>query len=592
MSNPAEKLALLRRELARLGLSGCAVPLTDEHMSEYVGDYAKRLEWLTGFTGSAGSAMVLGEKAAMFTDGRYTLQVRDQVDAGLYAYEPVPEVTHADWLKAQAGAGARIGHDPWYHTRSWTKAVREALAGISGELVATDPHPIDAIWHDRPMPSLAPILPHDDALAGETSSAKRAQLGAQLRKEKIDAAVISALDSVAWLFNIRGRDVMCTPVPRAYAMLFADGRAALFTESEKLNEAVLAHLGADVKTAPRTAFPAALAELRGKRVLVDPETTVAAVFDLLETAGATIVEARDPCILPKARKTPAEAAGTRAAHARDGAALTRFLHWIDSEAPGGQVDEMTADARLLAFRRESNLFREPSFPAITGAGANGAIVHYRTGPKTNRPLRTGELFLIDSGGQYDDGTTDVTRTIVVGSPSAEHKDRFTRVLKGHIALAMARFPKGTAGRNLDTLARLPLWQAGLDYDHGTGHGVGSFLAVHEGPQRIAKTSSDIALEPGMIVSNEPGYYKPGAYGIRIENLVLVRDDKQAGEERDMLAFETLTLAPIDRRLVETSLLEPAERTWLNDYHARVREALGPRLPEAARRWMIEATAAL
>ena len=592
MSNHGERLAALRQRLAGLNLTGCIVPLTDEHMSEYVGDYAKRLEWLTGFTGSAGSAIVLSDKAAMFTDGRYTLQVRDQVDGAHFAYEPVPETTHAAWLEANAGAKARIGYDPWYHGRGWVKTTREALSKIGGELIACDPHPVDSVWQDRPAPSLAPILPHDDAFSGETSAAKRARLAEGLRKERVQAAVISALDSVAWLFNIRGRDVMCTPVPRAYALLFADGTARLFTESEKLNDALRAHLGPDVITAPRADFVEALKALAGQRVLVDPDSTVVAVFEALEAAGAIVVEGRDPVSLPKARKNPAEVAGTRSAHTRDGAALTRFLHWLDVEAPKGHVDELSADAKLLAMRLDSNLLRDVSFPAITGAGANGAIVHYRSSPKTNRRLQLGELFLIDSGGQYEDGTTDVTRTIVIGEPTAEHRDRFTRVLKGHIALARARFPAGTTGRNLDTLARLPLWQAGLDYDHGTGHGVGSFLAVHEGPQRIAKASSDIPLEPGMIVSNEPGYYKTGAYGIRIENLVLVVDDKQPGDERPMLAFETLTLAPIDRRLVETGLLDSGERDWLNAYHARVRENLAPLLPEDARAWMVGATSAI
>lgn len=587
----AERLTALRAELAQRKLDGFVIPLTDEHMSEYVGEYAKRLYWLTGFSGSAGSAVVMSDSAAMFTDGRYTLQVRDQVDGTLYEYQSVPETSPTQWLGERAQSGQKIGFDPWYHTRGWVEATRRTLAERGAELVAVESNPVDAIWTDQPRPPLDPIQPHDAEYAGMSLADKLAATAAAVHKAGADAAVIAALDSVAWFLNIRGTDVACTPVARAFALSFADGRAELFTETEKVTPAVRAALGDSVAVHPRDAFAARLAELGASktRVLVDPETTVFAVFERLEKSGAVIVEGRDPCILPKARKNPAEITGTRAAHVRDGAALTRFLHWLHVEAPKGGVTELDADAKLLAFRQEANLFRDVSFPAITGAGPNGAIVHYRSTPETNRPLKVGELFLIDSGGQYLDGTTDVTRTIAVGAAGAEERDRFTRVLKGHIALATARFPTGTSGRQLDALARLPLWLAGLDYDHGTGHGVGSYLAVHEGPQRIAKASSDIPLEPGMICSNEPGYYKAGAYGIRIENLVLVREDKREGDERDMLGFETLTLAPIDLALVEPSLLTPEEKDWLNAYHHRVAETLAPLVPEDTKQWLAEAT---
>ncbi len=592
MSHSKEKLSALRQHLKTLGMAGFVVPLTDEHMSEYVGAYAKRLEWLTGFAGSAGSAIVLHDTAAMFTDGRYTLQVRAQVDGALYSYEPVPEVTHADWLKAHVKAGDVIGYDPWYHSTGWVKTVGAALASVGALLKAVEGNPVDAVWPDQPEASLAEIYPHPEALAGKPSIEKRTELGKAIAALGAEVAVVSALDSIAWLFNIRGQDVEHTPVPRAYALLNADGTAILFTEAAKITPALRVALGDHISIQERCEFVQALQALgRSKQsVLVDKDSTVAAIFSTLESAGATIIDAADPCILAKACKNATEIAGTKAAHIRDGAALTRFLHWLSIEAPKSTVDELQAVDQLYRLRAETNQLIDTSFDTISGAGPNGAIVHYRSTPSTNRPLQHGELFLIDSGGQYRDGTTDVTRTIAIGTVGTEEKDRFTRVLRGHIAIATARFPSGTSGRNLDTLARMPLWQAGLDYDHGTGHGVGSFLAVHEGPQRIAKASSDIPLMPGMIVSNEPGYYKSGAYGIRIENLVLVAEQKHHDDERDMLGFETLTLAPIDRTLVDVAQLNPHERLWLNAYHARVRDTLTPLLPDETKTWLATATA--
>jgi len=590
-----DRLAALRAVLRTDGLDGVIVPLTDEHFSEYVGAYAKRLEWLTGFTGSAGAAIVLADRAALFVDGRYTLQVRQQVEAGLYSFETVPDTSLAEWLAAQAGPGAggqalRVGYDPWLHAEAWLKAARPRLERAGITLVPLAINPVDRIWPDRPSPSLAPVEPHLEIYTGRSSAGKRTAVAETIRKAGADAAVISALDSIAWLFNIRGRDVEHTPVARAFALLDAAGEARLFIEPEKLPPETRTAL-AGVALLPRAAFAEALADLgrAGRRIMIDPDTTVSAIARTIADAGGTLVEARDPCALPKARKTPAEVDGCRAAHVRDGLAVARFLHWLDQAMARGGVDELGCVDQLLAFRCEHALFRGPSFDTIAGSGPNGAIVHYRSTPASNRRLAPGELFLLDSGGQYLDGTTDITRTVAIGPAGPEERDRFSRVLKGHIALAACRFPKGTSGRQLDTLARLHLWQAGLDFDHGTGHGVGAYLGVHEGPQRIAKAGPDVALEPGMLISNEPGYYKTGAYGIRIENLVLVEDRPAPGDERAMLGFETVTLVPIDLGLVEPRLLDEAERAWLNAYHARVRATLAPLADTDVRAWIERAT---
>ena len=571
------------------------MPLTDEHMSEYVGSYAQRLAWLTGFQGSAGSAVVLPEEAAIFVDGRYTLQVRSQVSDREWSYQSVPETSVTDWLKDHAREGARIGYDPWLHTRDWVKRAREALASRCAELVAVGENPIDKVWIDKPEASKARLVVQPDEYAGKSSAEKRTVIAAWVESKYADAAVIAPLDSIAWLFNVRGQDVHRTPVALAYGIVHSDGTADLFVADEKVGPDVRQHLGNGVRLHDRHAFEAALGELGGKTVAVDPERSVAAIFDALDKAGAKILPLRDPTILPKALKNPVEIAGQKAAQERDGVAVARFLRWIDEEAPGGQVDELIASDKLEALRRESPELRDLSFDSISGAGPNGAIVHYKSSEKTNRRLETGTLYLIDSGGQYIDGTTDITRTVPIGEPTDEMRDRFTRVLKGHIAVATAVFPKGTRGTQLDSFARRPLWQAGLDYAHGTGHGVGSFLAVHEGPQRIAPVTSsqsggDEPLAPGMIISNEPGYYKTGEYGIRIENLVLVVEKEIAGAEKETLGFETLTFAPIDRRLVVKEMLSPAEIDWLNDYHAQVLEKIGPKLEGADRAWLERACA--
>ena len=594
MSTYEDRLKALREELARRRLDGFVVPLTDEHMSEYVGAYAQRLAWLTGFEGSAGSAVVLPAEAAIFVDGRYTLQVREQVDGALWSYQSVPETSVAEWLKAHAGEGARIGYDPWLHSKGWVKAAREALAKNKAELVAVDTNPVDAIWPDRPLPSRARLIIHPDSLAGRNASDKRAAIADELKEKRADTVVLSALDSIAWAFNIRGQDVERTPVGLAYAAVNADGTADLFVDPEKVSEDVVRHLGNAVRVHARNAFPGWLSSQAGKAVLADPDRAVAAIFDALESSGARIIEARDPVVLPKAIKNPAEIAGHKAAQLRDGAALSRFLHWLSIEAPKGELTEMSAAERLHQFRRDTGELRDLSFDTISGAGPNGAVVHYRASEKTNRPITQGSLYLVDSGGQYADGTTDVTRTIAIGQPTAEMRDRFTRVLKGHIALARAVFPKGTRGGQLDVLARQFLWEAGVDYAHGTGHGVGSYLSVHEGPQRIATVSGagDEPLAPGMIVSNEPGYYKAGEFGIRIENLVLVEPREIAGAEREMYGFETLTLAPIDRALIDTSMLDAAERGWVDRYHATVLARLGPLMSMDEHHWLSDVCAPL
>jgi Xaa-Pro aminopeptidase len=593
MSTYEDRLTALREQLKRDRLDGFVVPLTDEHMSEYVGSYAQRLAWLTGFQGSAGSAVVLPEEAAIFTDGRYTLQVRAQVDGRHWSFQSVPETSIAEWLQSHAPEGGRIGYDPWLHTRDWVDRARTALAEKGAELVAVERNPVDAVWEDRPEPSPARLVVQPDAYAGKSSAAKRQEMADWLKEQKADAAVLSALDSIAWTFNVRGKDVEHTPVALAFALVHQDGTADLFVAAEKLGDEVRQHLGNGVRLHERSDFEPYLKTLGGRRIVVDPERAVAAIFAALESADATIVPKRDPAVLPKATKNLAEIAGHKAAQVRDGAAVARFLHWLSVEAPRGGLDEMKASDKLEQFRRECGDLRDLSFPTISGSGANGAIVHYRASAETNRPIAPDSLYLVDSGGQYPDGTTDITRTVAIGTPTAEMRDRFTRVLKGHIALARAIFPSGTRGSQLDVLARQYLWRAGLDYAHGTGHGVGSYLAVHEGPQRIATFGGgDEALRAGMIISNEPGYYKTGEYGIRIENLVLVIALDIPGAEKPMLGFETLTYAPIDRTLIDVALLTDEERGWIDDYHARVQALIGPQLNGEAKAWLEAACAPL
>ena len=599
MQTHEARLDALRKELARCGLDGFVIPISDEHMSEYIGDYAKRLAWLTGFGGSAGTAVVLKDRAAIFVDGRYTVQVREQVDGKLFDYQSVPQTSPAEWLEANAPVGAKVGFDPWLHSKGWADTVSKELEAKHGELVAVDSNPVDSVWADRPAPSAAPAIVQSDQFAGRSSADKRAEVADWLKRRHYDAAVISALDSIAWLLNIRGSDVDRTPVALSYVIAHDDGTAELFIAPEKVTPELAQHLGNAVTIRERSEFEGALGDLSGKRVAVDPNFGVAAIFNMLAKAGAKPVAVRDPTILPKAVKNQREQQGQRDAQARDGAAEAKFLRWLSVEAPKGGETELSAAAVLQGFREETGVLRDLSFDTISAAGPHAAVPHYRVDEDSNLPITPGSIYLVDSGAQYADGTTDITRTVWIGpgEPSQEQKDRFTRVLKGHIALAMQAFPQGTTGAQLDTLARQFLWQAGVDYAHGTGHGVGSFLAVHEGPQRIAKprggqAGTDQELMAGMILSNEPGYYKPGEFGIRIENLVLVEKREIPGMEGEWLGFETLTLVPIDKTLVDRDMLSEAEIEWWNVYHARVLEVLAPQLEGEDLAWLEQACEAL
>ena len=592
MQTHEARLDALRKELKRQELDGFVVPISDEHVSEYLGAYAQRLAWLTGFGGSAGSAIVLANKAAMFVDGRYTVQVRDQVDGTHYDYCSVPAETMGGWLAENADQGARIGFDPWLHTAKWVKAMSATLEHAGINLVPVSGNPIDAVWQDRPDPSPAVALVHYDQYAGQSSAEKRGQIAEWLKNKGMDGAVISALDSIAWLLNIRGSDIDHTPVALSYVVAKDDGTADLFIAPEKITPELLQHLGNAITIRDRSEFAGALGELKGKRISVDPDYGVAAIAQLLEQGGAEVSFNRDPTILPKAIKNPVEQQGHRDAQARDGAAVTRFLHWLNREGPSGTIDELTAAAKLKSFREEHGDLRDLSFDTISAAGPHAALPHYRVDDDSNIAIPPSSIYLVDSGGQYLDGTTDITRTIWIGpgQPSQEMTDRNTRVLKGHIAIDQAIFPKGTAGSQLDSFARQSLWSAGVDFAHGTGHGVGSFLAVHEGPQRISKaagaqTGTDQELIPGMILSNEPGYYKQGHFGIRIENLVLTEERDIDGAEGDYFGFETLTFVPLDRRLIDKGLLTQEEVEWVDSYHQQVRELLAPQLQGDDLAWL-------
>jgi Xaa-Pro aminopeptidase len=587
-----ERLRALREGLAAAKLDGFFVPLADEYMNEYVPPSAQRLAWLTGFTGSAGLGIVLKEGAALFVDGRYTLQAARQVDGKIYEMRHISRQPPSDYLKANLKPNMRIGYDPWLQTREGLEKLRAVIEQAGAKLVAASTNPIDAIWRGRPAAPKAPIAPHPLQFAGDSSAAKREKLAKIMREKSLDAAVIVSSSSIAWLLNVRGGDVESAPLPLSYAILHSSALVDWYVYPEKVSAETHKALGAGIVCHAPDEFLKGLRQLgiEKRRVRVEPHTP-SAIYDALSDAGALIDEGVDPCELPKACKNAAEIEGMRAAHVRDGLALTRFLCWLDAHAKGGTLDEMTAQDKLLAFRKENKEFLYPSFNSISGAGPNGAVVHYRASEETNRTLQQNELYLIDSGGQYRDGTTDVTRTVVIGAPSDDMKTHFTLVLKGHIALARACFPQGTTGAQLDVLARQPLWRYGLDYDHGTGHGVGAFLNVHEGPQSIS-SRSQVSLRAGMVISNEPGYYLEGAYGIRIENLVVVKEAATKMDAQPMLEFETITLAPIDLRLVKAELLETDEKAWLNAYHARVFETHAPRLNAEEKAWLKTATAAI
>ncbi|MDF0579093.1 aminopeptidase P family protein [Bradyrhizobium yuanmingense] len=589
----AARLAALREELARRKLTGFVVPRADQQQNEYVPPSEERLAWLTGFTGSAGLAVVLPQEAALFVDGRYTLQAAKQVDAKAWVVESLIDPPPESWVAAHLKAGDRLGFDPWLHTFSAAERLSAACAKAGAELVAIDSNPIDAIWQDRPQPPLAPVAVHSLQHAGITEAEKLTQIKAEIAKLGTDALVLSDSHAVAWTFNIRGADVAHTPLPLSYALVPKDGRPTIFIDHRKLSNLTRDHLeqSADVRE-PDAMAPTLMALAKsGGSIALDNATAADALSRLIASAGGKPVRGNDPVALLKAVKNATEIKGTKTAHLRDAVALARFLAWIDREAPSGKLTEIDAVEALETFRRDTGALKDVSFPTISGTGPNGAIVHYRVTRKSNRRIAPGDLLLIDSGAQYEDGTTDVTRTMAVGEPTDEMRDRFTRVLRGHIAIARAVFPDGATGAQLDTLARQYLWAAGLDFEHGTGHGVGSYLSVHEGPARISKLGHT-PLKRGMILSNEPGYYKTDSFGIRIENLELVVAANIKGAEKPMNAFEALTLAPIDRRLIDAAMLSRDELDWLNTYHARVRDEVRPALDEATRAWLDQATAEL
>ncbi|WP_428673999.1 aminopeptidase P family protein [Reyranella sp.] len=588
---PAHRLADLRGELKRRGLDGFVVPRADEHQGEYVPRRSQRLGWLTGFSGSAGLAIVLADTAAIFVDGRYTLAVRAQVDTEAFVPHQIPEESPEAWIAANLPKGGKLGFDPWLQTVDGHERFARAAARAGGSFVPVEQNPIDSVWRDRPAPPLAPVQPHPVEFAGETSEQRRRRIADVVAARGADVALLTAPDSIAWLLNVRGGDVPRTPFALGFALLHTDGHVDLYMDRRKIPDRTVAWLGNAVTLAPPEELGAAFDMLgkTNKRALIESATAPYWAATRLQAAAVTIVRDVDPVALPKACKNPVELEGIRVAHRRDGAAVSRFLGWLAAESKGGTLREIEVSDRLQALRQETGKLRDLSFDTISGAGPNGAIVHYRASEATERTLEPGSLYLVDSGGQYRDGTTDITRTIAIGTPTPEMKDRFTRVLKGHIALATARFPAGTTGSQLDALARYALWQVGLDYDHGTGHGVGAYLSVHEGPHRISKVANNVALQPGMIVSNEPGYYKTGSYGIRLENLVAVREANIEGADRRYFEFETLTLAPLDLNAVDVSLLTEAEKKWLNAYHTRVREVVAPQVDEATRAWLTEAT---
>jgi Xaa-Pro aminopeptidase len=587
------RLSAFREELARRNLTGFVVPRADQQQNEYVAPSEERLAWLTGFTGSAGFAVVLSRAAAIFVDGRYTLQAGKQVDTKAWRVESLVDPPPETWLAKHLAAGDRLGFDPWLHTSAAAERLAAVCAKAGAELVTVDSNPLDAVWAERPAPPLAPVTVHGAPFSGEAEAEKLKRIGLEIDKLGVDALVLSDSHAVAWTFNIRGGDVSHTPLPLSYALVPKTGRPTVFIDHRKLSNSVRDHLEQTADVAEPGALTPKLIELArsGASVALDSATAADALSRLISAAGGKPVRGNDPVSLLKAVKNVTEIEGTKAAHRRDAVALARFLAWIDREAPKGALTEIDAVEALETFRRDTGALKDVSFPTISGTGPHGAIVHYRVTRKSNRRISSGDLLLIDSGAQYEDGTTDVTRTIAIGQPTPEMRDRFTRVLRGHIAIARALFPDGTTGAQIDTLARQFLWQAGIDFEHGTGHGVGSYLSVHEGPARISKLGTT-PLKRGMILSNEPGYYKTDAFGIRIENLELVVGADVAGAEKPVNAFETLTLAPIDRRLIDLNMLSGDELSWINDYHERVRHEVRPHVDESTKVWLDAATAPL
>ncbi len=586
------RIAALRAELHRRGLDGFVVPRADRQQNEYLPASEERLAWLSGFTGSAGLAIVLQDRAALFVDGRYTVQAAAQVDPTIFSIEHLVESPPERWLEQHLKGGAEFGYDAWLHTVDNAEKLRRACSSVGATLVVLEQNPIDALWSDRPAPPAGKVSIRDLARAGESVADKLKRIQVELAKLRADQLVVSDPQNVAWTFNIRGADVPHTPLALAFATVPREGRPALYIDGAKLDDRVRRALANVVDLRTPEALVPDLAALKDKTVRLDEASAADALSRLVAEAGGKPLRGTDPITLMKSVKNGTEIAGSRTAHLCDGAAMARFLAWFDREAPSGQLTEIDAVEALESFRRDTGKLKDISFPTIAGAGPNGAIVHYRVSRSSNRRIGLNELFLIDSGAQYEDGTTDITRTVAVGSPSSEMRERFTLVLKGHIAIANAVFPDNTSGAQLDPLARTALWQAGLDFDHGTGHGVGSYLSVHEGPARISKLGT-AALKRGMILSNEPGYYKTGGYGIRIENLLLVVEAAAPpGAEKPLNAFETLTLAPIDRRLIDSSLLTAPERAWLDRYHLRVAETIGPTVDPATQTWLAAAASPL
>ena len=587
------RLSAFREELAKHNLTGFVVPRSDQQQNEYVAPSEERLAWLTGFTGSAGFSIALAHDAAIFVDGRYTLQAAKQVDTKAWQVQSLIDPPPESWLTQHLKNGDRIGFDPWLHTSASAEKLSAACAQAGAELVAVDSNPLDSVWTERPAPLLAPVTLHSQQFAGEAAADKLKRIEADIARLGADALVLSDSHAVAWTFNIRGGDVAHTPLPLSYAIIPKSGRPTLFVDHRKLSNSVRDHLEAIATVVEPDALTAKLTELSksGSTIALDNATAADALSRLITSAGGKPLRGSDPVTMLKAVKNETEIAGTRTAHRRDAIALARFLAWVDQEAPSGKLTEIDAVEALESFRRDTGALKDVSFPTISGTGPNGAIVHYRVTRKSNRRIAVGDLLLIDSGAQYEDGTTDVTRTIAIGTPTQEMRDRFTRVLRGHIAIARAVFPDGTSGAQLDTLARQYLWQAGVDFEHGTGHGVGSYLSVHEGPARISKLGAT-PLKRGMILSNEPGYYKTDGFGIRIENLELVVAAEITGAEKPVNAFETLTFAPIDRRLIHLNMLSAEELSWLNDYHQQVRRIVRSHVDDATKAWLDQATAPL
>lgn len=589
-----ERLDQFRLFIQKEGLNGFLIPKVDEHQGEYVPPHAERLHWLTGFSGSAGFAIVLEKQSALFVDGRYTLQAQQQVDAEHIEVVPIADVKPHVWLNEYVQPGQRIGFDPWLHTHENLARFQNEVAEKKIEWVPCPRNPIDALWTDQPNQPHTKLKIHDVQFSGKATQEKREQIASILAKQGVKACILTLPTSIAWLFNIRAHDMPYLPAPLAFAIVHTNGRAELFFNPPEQEQDVIQHLGTDVELYARDKFPEQLQDLtkHASHILVDKKTCPFFITDQLQNAGAEVIFSQDPCLLPQACKNPVEVTGARNAHIRDGTALVNFLAWLSQTVPTRQVTELEASQKLLGYRQKQQNFEEPSFPTISSAGPNGAIIHYCPTPETNSIIQPNELYLVDSGGQYLDGTTDVTRVMAFEAPTPEQRDRFTRVLKGHIALAQTRFPQGTTGQQLDILARYWLWQAGLDFEHGTGHGVGSYLGVHEGPQNIGKAHAGtvhVPLQVGMLLSNEPGYYKSGAYGMRIESIVVVIELEAESFEYPILGFETITLAPICRSLVDPELLSTSDRNWLNRYHAKVRKTLMPLVDKEATVWLKKET---